>query len=94
MSRQKFVFPEEDVRLEVIFNRETITVEGYENVVSLSEDEEDGEYLTHLEHYSGYTLSECLCKALIDMDRASDWPEAIELIESVGVAYVTDEDDE
>ena len=92
MSRQKFVFPEEDVRLEVVFNRETITVEGYENVVCLSENEEDGEYLTHLEHYSGYTLSECLCKALIDMDRASDWPEAIEMLGSIGIEYVSDED--
>jgi hypothetical protein len=90
MSRQKFVFPEEDVRLEVVFNRETITVEGYENVISLSEDEEDGTYLTHLEHYSGYTLSECLCKALIDMDRASDWSEAIYMVEEIGVPYVSD----
>ena len=93
MSRQKFIFPEEDIRLEVIFNRETITVEGYEEVISLSEDEEDGTYLTHLEHYSGYTLSECLCKALMAMDRASDWSEAIEMIEEIGIPYVSDEEE-
>lgn len=44
--------------------------------------------------FSGYTLSECLCKSLMDMGIAEEWDEAIIIVEEMGVPYVTDEDDE
>lgn len=44
--------------------------------------------------FSGYTLSECLCNTLMYDGLASNWDEAIAIIEEMGVPYVTDEDDE
>jgi hypothetical protein len=90
---------DENTRLEVTFNRETITVDGYEWVDAVGLEDDDsyepaGVFLTHTDNYSGYTMSECLCKALIDMDKADDWDDAIYMIEAIGVEYVTDEEDE
>lgn len=90
-----------DVSLHVTFNRETVTVHGYRwldgGFHSIDEDDmdEDGGELAliHDETYSGYTLAECLCKSLIDMDVAEDWDEAIPLVESLGIPYVTDDDE-
>lgn len=86
--------------LHVTYNRETITVDGYryldedmhvnDTVIAGGSDV----YLMSQENYSGYTLSECLCKSLIDMQIAEDWEDAIPIVEEMGVPYVTDEDDE
>lgn len=92
-----YKFPD-DVTIEITFNRETITAEGFEWVANLTPDEDDDEYgyfLTYQQNYSGYTLPEVLCKSLIDMDRAEDWDEAISMVEAIGIDYVSsDEEDE
>lgn len=84
---------DEAVTIHVQFHPNTIELTGYQDVTDLAEDGEDGEYMTHHEIYSGYTLSECLCKALMDMDRADDWTEAIAMIEEAGIPYETDEEE-
>jgi hypothetical protein len=43
--------------------------------------------------FSGYTLSESLCRVLLDAGIAKEWEEAIAIVEEMGVPYVTDEDD-
>ena len=72
--------------LEVDFGRETLTVDGY------MPDRDGDTYRAHHQRYSGYTLSESLCKAVIAMGLAADWDEAIPMIEKAGVPYHTDED--
>lgn len=101
MTTQLIELEDGDTRFSVTFHPNTIELTGYQQVIVLGsgdEDEddyeEDGEYMTHHEIYSGYTLSECLCKALMDMDRADDWAEAIAIIEEAGIPYVTDEDED
>ena len=74
--------------LHVTFNRETVSVDGYryldedmhvtDTVIAGGNDV----YLMSQETYSGYTLSECLCKSLIDMQIADDWDEAITIVAS------------
>lgn len=85
--------------LHVTFNRETITVDGYryldedmhvmDTVICGGSDV----YLMSQETYSGYTLSECLCKSLMDMGIAEEWDEAIMIVKEMGVPYETDEDE-
>lgn len=94
MTTQTFILDEDAVRVEITFNRETISATGYQDVIELSEDGEDGEYMTFHKVFSGYTVPEILCIALMEMDRAEDWTEAIGIIEEAGICYVTDEDDE
>jgi len=89
---------DEDTRVELTFNRETITAHGYTWEDSQGEDwEEDYEpermYLTSDNVYSGYTASECIIKTLMDIGRVDDWTEGIEMIEAAGIPYVTDEED-
>lgn len=86
-----YKFP--DVTIDITFNRETITAKGYEWATNLtSEDEDDTSYvLSHQQTYSGYTLSEVLCKSLMDMDRADDWDEAINMVEAIGIDYVSND---
>lgn len=84
--------------LHVTYGNETVAVDGYRYVIELGADddaqeEEEGVFLTSQKRYSGYTLSECLCASLIDMEIAEDWPEAIAIVEEMGVPYVTDEDE-
>lgn len=43
--------------------------------------------------YSGYTLAECLCKALLEEGIAKEWEDAIYIVEEMGVPYVTDDDE-
>jgi hypothetical protein len=78
--------------LHVTFGTETVTVDGYRYVIELGADddaeEEEGVFLTSQQRYSGYTLAECLCKSLIDMQIAEDWAEAIVIVEEMGVPYV------
>lgn len=62
--------------VDVSIGHETIAVDGYE----------DG-YRIHTMRYSGYTLSEAICAALIAMSLANSWLEAIDLIESAGIRY-------
>ena len=81
-----YTFEQGRVSLDVSMGRETITVDGY------MQDRDGDTYRAHSQRYGGYTLSECLCKALIDMGAAPEWEQAIYMIESVGVPYVTDED--
>lgn len=82
-----FTFEQGRVSLEVNMGRETIGVDGY------IQDPDGDIYRAHSQRYSGYTLSECLCKALIDMGVAPEWMQAIDMIESAGIPYVTDEDE-
>lgn len=42
--------------------------------------------------FSGYSLSECLCKSLINEGIVSEWEDAVAIVEEMGVPYVTDED--
>lgn len=92
-------FDFDGTRFEVITHPNTIEVTGYQEVIILgSQDEddedfeEDGEYWVFHEVFSGYTLSECLCKALMEVDRADDWQEAIAELAEIGVPYVSSED--
>ena len=95
MSTYTFDLEYGGVRLDVNVGHETIYVEGYEKVIILGhvddweiEDYEPEEkFLTHEMRYSGYTLSECLCAALIAMGRADDWQEAIEALTVAGIEY-------
>jgi hypothetical protein len=83
--------------LHVTFNPNTITVDGYRyldgdmrlkgTVITGGDDV----YFTSHQTYSGYTLAECLCKSLIDMQIVEEWADAIMIIEEMGVPYVTDE---
>jgi hypothetical protein len=41
--------------------------------------------------FSGYTLSESLCRVLLDAGIAKEWEDAIAIVEEMGVPYVTDE---
>lgn len=89
------IYEIDEARLEVIVHPNVIEVTGYQDVIVLGgddEDEQDGVYMTHHETYSGYTVSECLCKALMEMDKAAEWHEAIALIEDAGIKYVPSED--
>jgi hypothetical protein len=43
--------------------------------------------------FSGYTLSESLCRVLLDAGIAKEWDEAIMIVEEMGVPYETDEDE-
>ena len=77
-------FTIDDADFHVTFNRETITVEVYtweevEAYGSNDDDEKDGYYLTSQQVYSGYTLSECLIKSLMDIGRIDEgeWAEGI-----------------
>ena len=83
-----YTFEQGRVSLDVSMGRETITVDGY------MPDRDGDTYRAHSQRYGGYTLSECLCKALIAMGVAPEWEQAIYMIESVGVPYVTDEDED
>lgn len=81
-----YTFKKGRVHVNVYPGHETTLVGGY--VLT-----RDGDtYRTHSQRYSGYTLSECLCKALIAMKVTADWPEAIAMIERAGIPYVTDDE--
>lgn len=87
---------DEDVRFEVEVHPNFIAVCGYTwcDEVGRPEDEdfEDaGIYCTWDEKYVGYTVSESLCSALVDMSIAEDIDEAIAILEGVGVPYVSSE---
>ena len=89
---------DKDTRLEVEFLPNLTKVYGYSWQDDAGRPEEDdyepaGVYVTLEERYIGYTLSECLCKALIEMGVCEDWEDAIPLVESLGVPYETDEED-
>lgn len=43
--------------------------------------------------FSGYTLSESLCRVLLDAGIAKEWEDAISIVEEMGVPYETDEDE-
>jgi hypothetical protein len=83
-----YTFKNGRVHVNVYPGHETTLVGGY--VLTRN----GGRYRTHNQRYSGYTLSECLCKALIALKVAADWPQAIDMIESAGIPYVTDEDED
>lgn len=90
---------DEDTRIEVEFLPNMTKVYGYTWQDSCGNmDEEDyepaGTWLTVTESYIGYTLSECLCKALIEMEVCEDWEDAIPLVESLGVPYETDDEED
>ena len=74
---------------EVSFGHETTEVTGYE--YALEVDGEDDWFCTFNQRFSGYTLPAMLCKALMDMDKADDWQEAIEMLNEAGI-YETDYD--
>jgi hypothetical protein len=90
---------DEDTRLEVEFLPNLIKVYGYSWQDDAGREDEDdfepaGVWCTLEERYIGYTLSECLCKALMEMGIAEDWEDAIPMVEDLGVPYETDEDDD
>lgn len=90
---------DEDTRLEVEILHSMIKVCGYTWQDDAGyPDEPDfepaGIYLTLEERYIGYSLAECLCKALIDMGVAEEWEDAIPMVEDLGVPYETDEDED
>lgn len=87
------IYEIDGARLEVTVHPNLIEVTGYQDVIDMSGDN-DGNFMTHHERYSGYSVPECLCKSLMAMDRADDWTEAIALIEEAGIPYVTDEDED
>jgi hypothetical protein len=85
--------------LVVTFGRETINLTAfYERVESVDlrvKRHREKELVTYRANYSGYTLSECLCKALIEIGFAEDWDEAIFICaDQFGVEYESDDEDE
>lgn len=76
---------------EVSFGHETTEVTGYEYTLEIGG--RDDWFCTFNQRFSGYTLSEMLCKGLMEMDKADDWEEAIAMIEEAGIPYETDEEE-
>ena len=88
---------DEDTRVELIFNRETITAHGYMWDEAQGEEGEDdyqpdGMYFVSDNTYSGYTPSECIILSLMDIGRVDDWTEGIAMIEAAGIPYVSSDD--
>ena len=87
---------DDDTRVELTFNRETITAYGYTWEDSWGEDGDDDYepermYMTSENVYSGYSASECVIKTLMNIGRVDDWPEGIAMIEEAGIEYVPSE---
>jgi hypothetical protein len=70
------------IHLDVSTGHETIAIDGY-----VAFDRSQSEHKIHSKRYSGYTLSEAICAALIAMSQADNWLEAIDLIERAGIPY-------
>ena len=88
---------DEDTRVELIFNRETITAHGYMwDEASGDEDEDDyqpeGMYFVSENTYTGYTASECVIFALMDIGRVDDFVDGIYMIQAAGIPYVSSDD--
>lgn len=88
---------DEDTRVELTFNRETITAHGYTyEDAQWDKDDEDhqpeGMYLTSANTYSGHTASECIILTLMDIGRVDEWHEGITMLQAAGIPYVPSED--
>ena len=70
--------------VDVSIGHETISVDAY--------NKHTGDAMRR-RRYSGYTLSETVCAALIELGIAADWVEAIELIERAGIPYESSDDE-
>lgn len=88
----------EDITIELTHGHETTHAQVWEWVQDAGLPDDDdyepaGLYLVYDRRFSGYTLSEILCKTLIESDNASEWDEAISIVyDKFGIEYETDED--